>query len=209
MRERENTSFATACRRWISVGFLFSWPNPKDWFIFCSTWIQADSVIKPDMIKRHLASLKITCTVVSIWRNRSSAHWSFHAWRQVGRWESLSNLYLLERRPSSWRLGPKQRPTQQNLQLLEIWRYLPSACLTSLALPERCWYLSLRLKRIAGFLPSCHWLICLSKLHAIFYHRDQWEALGETSVSYFGCSQGWEIIAIAGERGFWTHFRMM
>lgn len=144
------------------------------------------------MIKRHLASLKITCTVVSIWRNRSSAHRSYHAWRQVGGWESWAPCTSLrEGLPAEE--GPKERPIQQNLQLLELWRYLPSGCLPSFALPERCWYLSLHLKRIAGFLPSCHWLICLSKLQAIFYHRDQWEALAETSVSYFGRSQGWEI----------------
>lgn len=198
--EREDTSFAKACRRCVSVGFAFSLRNPKRWFIFCSTWIQIqlDNLIKPGVKWRHFPSLKITHTVVSILRNRSSPHQSFYAWRQMG---GGTVWHLRESLPAE----PKRRSPRQHLQLPGTWEVM--------FLLDFFPHLNQRHADIweESRIPSlCHWLICLNELHVVSHHRpvgDSWDKL--VSAIIFWPLQGQKIINIAEEVRFWALFRMM
>lgn len=52
--------------------------------------------------------------------------------------------------------------------------------------PKRCCYLSVHLKRTAGFIPSySDWLICLNKPCIIPITDTKWRQLGQINASYF------------------------
>lgn len=104
MRERTSPLLGPWWRL-TSVGFLFSWPHPKGWFLFCSTWIWDDSVIKPD--KEPLSKFEncmLGCLNRGNWseRSRSSPNLYLEAggWGMAG-WGSLDTQNLIERKSYS------------------------------------------------------------------------------------------------------------